>query len=94
MLWIPHYNTEKHIFQQPNFFKPLCSDLKENTFSLTITFFKKFTAEGFYKFMKVMGADVVYNHADFRLMSARVLQELANYKEVNLFLRGMVQCNC
>lgn len=56
----------------------------------TDTFFKKFTAEGFYKFMKIMGADVVYNHADFRLMSARVLQELANYKEVNLFLRGMV----
>lgn len=56
----------------------------------TDTFFKKFTAEGFYKFMKVMGADVVYNHADFRLMSRRVLCELANYKEVNLFLRGMV----
>ena len=56
----------------------------------TDTFFKKFTAEGFYKFMKVMGADVVYNHADFRLMSKRVLCELANYKEVNLFLRGMV----
>lgn len=56
----------------------------------TDTFFKKFTAESFYKFMKVMGADVVYNHADFRLMSKRVLCELANYKEVNLFLRGMV----
>lgn len=56
----------------------------------TDTFFKKFTAEGFYNFMKVMGADVVYNHADFRLMSKRVLCELANYKEVNLFLRGMV----
>lgn len=56
----------------------------------TDTFFKKFTAEGFYKFMKIMGADVVYNHADFRLMSSRVLKELANYKEVNLFLRGMV----
>ncbi len=56
----------------------------------TDTFFKRFTAEGFYKFMKVMGADVVYNHADFRLMSKRVLQELAGYKEVNLFLRGMV----
>jgi glycosyltransferase involved in cell wall biosynthesis len=54
------------------------------------TFFKKFTAEGFYKFMSAMGADVVYNHADFRLMSRRVLQELANYREVNLFLRGMV----
>ncbi|WP_164174508.1 glycosyltransferase family 2 protein [Ruminococcus flavefaciens] len=56
----------------------------------TDTFFKKFTAEGFYKFMKVMGTDVIYNHADFRLMSKRVLQELANFKEVNLFLRGMV----
>ena len=56
----------------------------------TDTFFKKFTAESFYKFMAVMGADVVYNHADFRLMSKRVLQELANFKEVNLFLRGLV----
>ena len=56
----------------------------------TDTFFKKFTAEGFYKFMSVMGADVVYNHADYRLMSRRVLQELANFREVNLFLRGMV----
>ena len=56
----------------------------------TDTFFKKFTAEGFYKFMSAMGADVVYNHADFRLMSRRVLQELANFREVNLFLRGMV----
>ncbi|MBP5378401.1 MAG: glycosyltransferase family 2 protein [Ruminococcus sp.] len=56
----------------------------------TDTFFKKSTAEGFYKFMKVMGTDVIYNHADFRLMSRRVLQELANFKEVNLFLRGMV----
>lgn len=56
----------------------------------TDTFFKKFTAEAFYKFMKAMGADVVYNHADFRLMSRRVLQELAEFREVNLFLRGMV----
>ena len=56
----------------------------------TDTFFKKFTAESFYKFMKLMGADVVYNHADFRLMSRRVLEELAGFKEVNLFLRGMV----
>lgn len=56
----------------------------------TDSFFKKFTAESFYKFMKLMGADVVYNHADFRLMSRRVLEELSNYKEVNLFLRGMV----
>lgn len=57
----------------------------------TDTFFKKFTAESFYKFMKVMGADVVYNHADFRLMSARVLDELSKCKEVNLFLRGLVR---
>lgn len=56
----------------------------------TDTFFKRFTAEGFYKFMKVMGADVVFNHADFRLMSKRVLAELAGFREVNLFLRGMV----
>ena len=56
----------------------------------TDTFFKRFTAEGFYKFMKVMGADVVYNHADYRLMSRRVLEELASFREVNLFLRGMV----
>ena len=56
----------------------------------TDTFFNRFTAEGFYKFMKVMGADVVFNHADFRLMSKRVLAELAGFREVNLFLRGMV----
>jgi len=56
----------------------------------TDTFFKRFTAEGFYKFMKFMGADVVYNHADFRLMSRRVLHELENFSEVNIFLRGMV----
>jgi len=56
----------------------------------TDTFFKRFTAEGFYKFMKFMGADVEYNHADFRLMSRRVLHELENFSEVNLFLRGMV----
>lgn len=56
----------------------------------TDTFFKKFTAGAFYKFMKAMGADVIYNHADFRLMSRRVLSELAEFKEVNLFLRGMV----
>lgn len=52
--------------------------------------FKRATAEGFYKFMKLMGAEVVYNHADFRLMSRRVLEELAEYREVNLFLRGLV----
>lgn len=54
------------------------------------SFFKKFTAEGFYKFMKWMGVDIVFNHADYRLMSRRVLQQLEDYKEVNLFLRGIV----
>jgi len=53
------------------------------------TFFKRATAEGFYKFMKVLGVDCVYNHADYRLTSKRVLEEFANFKEVNLFLRGM-----
>ena len=56
----------------------------------TDTFFKRFTAEGFYKLLAAMGVDVVFNHADYRLISARVLQEFANYKEVNLYLRGMV----
>ena len=55
----------------------------------TDTIFKRCTAEGFYKFLNAMGAEVVYNHADYRLVSSRVLQEFANYKEVNLFLRGM-----
>ncbi|MBQ4568563.1 MAG: glycosyltransferase family 2 protein [Ruminococcus sp.] len=54
------------------------------------TFFKRSTAQGFYKFMSAMGAEVVYNHADYRLISARVLREFANFKEVNLFLRGMI----
>ena len=53
------------------------------------SFFKRVTAEGFYKFMKVLGVDCVYNHADYRLTSKRVLEEFSNYKEVNLFLRGM-----
>ena len=56
----------------------------------TDTFFKRFTAESFYKILNAMGAEVVFNHADYRLMSARVLEEFANFKEVNLFLRGMV----
>ena len=56
----------------------------------TDTFFKKNTAEGFYKFLNWMGAKVVYNHADYRLISSRVLQELANFKEVNIYLRGMI----
>lgn len=54
------------------------------------SFFKRFTAEGFYKFMNLMGVEVVFNHADCRLMSKRALQELSNYKEVNLFLRGII----
>lgn len=53
------------------------------------TFFKKFTAEGFYKFMSLMGVDIVFNHADYRLTSKRVLDEFSNFKEVNLFLRGI-----
>ena len=56
----------------------------------TDTPFKRYTAEGFYKVMKWMGADTVYNHADYRLVSNRVLRELANFKEVNIFLRGMM----
>lgn len=56
----------------------------------TDTFFKKFTAQGFYKLMKAMGVDIVYNHADYRLMSKRALEGLSEFKEVNLFLRGIV----
>ena len=56
----------------------------------TDTFFKRTTAQGFYKFMKLMGVDIVYNHADFRLMSRRALEGLSGYEEVNLFLRGIV----
>ena len=56
----------------------------------TDTFFKRFTAESFYKLLNAMGAEVVYNHADYRLLSSRVLEEFAKFKEVNLFLRGMV----
>lgn len=56
----------------------------------TDTFFKRFTAKGFYKIMKAMGAEVVFNHADYRLISSRVLSELENFKEVNIFLRGMI----
>ena len=55
----------------------------------TDTFFKRVTAESFYKLMKWMGADTVYNHADYRLVSSRALKEFANFKEVNIFLRGM-----
>ena len=56
----------------------------------TDTFFKRFTAQSFYRLMKIMGAEVVYNHADYRLISSKVLRELAEFKEVNLFLRGLV----
>lgn len=56
----------------------------------TDTFFKKITAEGFYKLMKAMGSDIVFNHADYRLMSRRALDGLESFKEVNLFLRGVV----
>ena len=53
------------------------------------TFFKRFTAESFYKLMSKMGVDVIYNHADYRLTSKRVLEEFSNYNEKNLFLRGI-----
>lgn len=56
----------------------------------TDSFFKRTTAQSFYKFLSAMGAEVVYNHADYRLISSRVLSELSNFKEVNLFLRGMI----
>ena len=56
----------------------------------TDTFFKRFTAEGFYKVMKALGVDIVFNHADYRLMSKRAVEGLAEFTEVNLFLRGMV----
>lgn len=55
----------------------------------TDTFFKRFTAESFYKLLKCMGVETVFNHADYRLVSSRVLQEFENFKEVNIFLRGM-----
>ena len=56
----------------------------------TDTFFKRFTAEGFYRLMNKMGAETVFNHADYRLMSRRALEGLAEFREVNLFLRGIV----
>lgn len=56
----------------------------------TDTAFKRTTAQGFYKVMAMMGVDIVYNHADYRLMSRRALEGLSQYKEVNLFLRGIV----
>ena len=54
------------------------------------SFFKRWSAQSFYKLLAAMGAEVVYNHADYRLISARVLRELENYREVNLYLRGLV----
>ena len=54
------------------------------------TFFKRTTAQGFYKVMKAMGVETVYNHADYRLMSSRALDALSEFEEVNLFLRGIV----
>ena len=56
----------------------------------TDTFFKRFTAEGFYKVMQHLGVDIVFNHADYRLMSRRAVEGLSQFKEVNLFLRGIV----
>ena len=54
------------------------------------TVFKRATAQGFYKFMKAMGVEIIYNHADYRLMSKRALDALSEFEEVNLFLRGIV----
>ena len=56
----------------------------------TDTFMKRFTAQAFYKLLNWMGAEVVYNHADYRLISSRVLDELEEFKEVNIYLRGLV----
>ena len=56
----------------------------------TDTWFKRTTAEGYYKVLKALGVDIVFNHADYRLMSKRALEGLSEYKEVNLFLRGIV----
>jgi glycosyltransferase involved in cell wall biosynthesis len=56
----------------------------------TDTFFKRFTAESFYHLLNWMGVEAVFNHADYRLMSNRVLKEFSDFKEVNIFLRGMV----
>ena len=56
----------------------------------TDTFFKRFTAEGFYHLMQALGVDIVFNHADYRLMSKRALESLSQFGEVNLFLRGIV----
>ena len=57
---------------------------------ITDTFFKRYTAESFYRLLNAVGAEIVFNHADYRLISSKVLHEFANFKEVNIFLRGMV----
>ena len=54
------------------------------------SFFKRFTAEGFYRLMRLLGVETVFNHADYRLMSRRAIEGLSAFKEVNLFLRGMI----
>ena len=56
----------------------------------TDTFFKRMTAEGFYHFLEAMGVETVFNHADYRLISSRVLHEFEDFREVNLFLRGLI----
>ncbi len=56
----------------------------------TDSFFKRTTAQGFYRLMRLMGVNIVYNHADFRLMSKRAVEEFSKYREANLFLRGMI----
>lgn len=56
----------------------------------TDTFFKRTTAQAFYKLMRLMGVKTIYNHADFRLMSRRAVEEFSRYRETNLFLRGMI----
>ena len=57
---------------------------------ITDTFFKRYTAESFYRLLNALGAEIVFNHADYRLISSKVLHEFANFKEVNIFLRGLV----
>ena len=57
---------------------------------ITDTFFKRYTAESFYRLLNALGAEIVFNHSDYRLISSKVLHEFANFKDVNIFLRGMV----
>lgn len=56
----------------------------------TDSFFKKFTAQTYYRFLNMLGAEIIYNHADYRLVSSKVLNEFENFREVNLFLRGLI----